>query len=1356
MDKYEYRVKTEQMQEHMEKKQYKKAMEIADTIDWRRVKNVSTLNTVSEIYEYNGEYQKSRDILFVAFDRSPGSRKIAYRLGLLALRIGDIEEAADCYEEFVKLAPKDPNQYILKYKILRAQGAPIGDQISALEDFKKAEYIEKWAYELARLYHEAGMTAECLEECDDLILWFSEGRYVYQAMELKMQYKPLTPLQQEKFDSRPGAARKARPVKKNTSAKPPVPLEEVIRGEAPVRKEVLRRVTETALRADQEALEDEEAQKESIAEEDAGTGQNTSNFGKTQSISKVVKGATLQEALANGMALANGIRSVEKTVAKVKEGIRQVTGQIHMDALVEKRGADAKKVEPAPKKEPEKVEVKEEKKEPKAAPTGAVRASRKPAPRPLDKKTDALRVTGQMRIEEILQEWEAKQKANAEAIERQREEDDERLRRERDEIGLRKELERREAEKKAAEERKALEAGATQRITPEGLQKLAEREALRKAAERKAAEEAAARKAAEEEAARKAAEEAAARKAAKEEAARKAAEEEAARKAAEEEAVRKAAEEEAARRIKEEAAEKEAMEKAAEEEAARKAVEEEAARKAAEERAAREFARRAAEVKAAEEVVRKAAEAEAARKAAEKEAALKVEDEEAVRKAAEKEELRKAIQEEAARIAAEEEATRKAAKEEAARKAEEDTAKKAALKNKAVKKKVKQTTKENIAAELPEDKPVIEVGGKTQRIPDDIVRLMEELGGNSAEFGDIDIFGEPAADEKLISEIVENRYQGQDAEGDFDEGDFDEDDLDVEDYGEYELEDELGDTEDEFEEASKESDGTDDFMEDEFQEKGASEDGFEEDGTIGDFADIEDDFGEEASKESDDTDEFEEEDFDTEEDFQEEEFEEEDFGEEATFDAEDEFEEEEFEEAEEDEFEEEEFEEAEEDEFEEEDFEDKVEDFEEEEYEEEDFEEEDDFAEEDDFEEEDDFAEEDDFEEEDSEEEDFEEEGFEEEDFEEEEYEEDDFDDVGDYIEDSDADYGEDDFGEEEFDEDEFEEDSEDDFEEEDFEEEDLEEDDFEEEDFDSGEFNEGDLEIEEPSEEEIQARIKKSKGKGVPFDTGFVVTGRYDLSATSEIGLKAGLTEEQKKLFSYFVPVRGMSEQLVEVLDNDRRARKEGTSKTGNLLVIGRKGSGKTVLAVDIVKAIQKQRNLKQGKVAIVTGESLNKKELTNIIQKLRGGAIIIEKAGKLNSRTIKELNHLMEKKTGELLFVLEDQRKPLERILTANPEFKKKFTSRLELPVFINDELVTFGQTYAKENGYKLDEMGILALYSRIDVMQREDHAVSVAEVKDIMDEAIEHSQKANVKHLARRVFGKSTDESDRIILKEEDFRI
>ena len=276
-------------------------------------------------------------------------------------------------------------------------------------------------------------------------------------------------------------------------------------------------------------------------------------------------------------------------------------------------------------------------------------------------------------------------------------------------------------------------------------------------------------------------------------------------------------------------------------------------------------------------------------------------------------------------------------------------------------------------------------------------------------------------------------------------------------------------------------------------------------------------------------------------------------------------------------------------------------------------------------------------------------------------------------------------------------------------------------------------------------------------FDTGFIVQGRYDLSATSEIGLKAGLTEEQKKLFSYFVPIRGVSEQLVEVLDNDKRCKNRyGTSRTGNIVVVGKKGTGKTVLAVDIVKEIQKQRKLKQGKVAIITGDSLNKKELGGIIRKLNGGALIIEKAAKMNVRAVNEMNDLMDEQTGELLFVLEEQKKPLEKLFAANPNFKKKFTSRLELPVFINDELVTFGQTYAKENGYRIDEMGILALYSRIDMMQREDHAVTVAEVKEIMDEAIEHSQKANVKHLMKRVFGKNKDDSDRVILKEEDFKL
>ena len=1057
MDKYEYRVKTEQMLDHLEKKEYQQAKEIADGIDWRRVKNASMLNTVSEIYEYNGEFKKGRDILFLAFDRAPGSRKIVYRLGTLALKIKDIREATDCYEEFVKLAPKDPNQYILKYKILRTQGASLTDQITALEEFKKAEYIEKWAYELAKLYDEAGMTAECLEECDDLILWFSEGKYVYLAMELKMKYKPLTPLQQEKYDSRPGAVKK----KPEPEKQPESTLEEVDDEneynesteetvdvqEEPVREPVTERVDESEVQeippqevpmqetvvqeeipqevpmqetVVQEEIPQEEIVEDVVEEEPVYTEPEEAAEEHGSTIKQVVTGATLEEALAQGMAVANGI-TIEEEAMKERE--------------------------------------------------------------------DEILANGQMMIDDILQKWEEKQKDHEAAIEKQKAKDEERLQKEREQARIRQEEERREVERKAAEAE----------------------------ARRKAEEEEAARKAAEEEARRKA----------EEEAARKAAEEEARRKA-EEEAARKAAEEEARRK--------------AEEEAARKAAEEEARRKA-------------------EEEARRKAEEEAARKAAEEEARRKTE----------------------------EEAARKAAEEEA--------------------------------------EPI----SKTQRIPDDIVRLMEEMGNEESE-------------EELYEEDFED---GSETEEDFIEG----------------IEEELS--------------GID-----------MSGSSFEEA-----------DFGDEDFEEAD----FEEEDFEDE-DFEEADFEEEDF-EDEDFEDED-FEDEDFEEAD----------------FEEEDFED--EDFEEADFEDEDFEEED--------EEEADFEEED-FEEEDFEEADFEEEDFEDEDFEEADLEEEDFD----------ADFADVDDEEEDFDDD--------------FADVDDEETDFDDEDLEIEDDEEADeeLEIEEPSEEEIQARIKKSKG-GVPFDTGFVVTGRYDLSATSEIGLKAGLTEEQKKLFSYFVPVRGMSEQIVEVLDNDRRAQREGTSKTGNLLVIGRKGSGKTVLAVDIVKAIQKQRSLKQGKVAIVTGESLNKKELTNIIQKLRGGAIIIEHAGKLNARTVKELNYLMEKKTGELLFVLEDQRKPLERLMTANPEFKKKFSSKLELPVFINDELVTFGQTYAKENGYKLDEMGILALYSRIDVMQREDHAVSVAEVKEIMDEAISHSQKANVKHLARRVFGKGTDDSDRIILKEEDFRI
>ncbi len=1053
MDKYEYRVKTEQMLEHMENKRYKKAMEIADTIDWRRVKNPSILHSVSEIYEYCGEFQKSRDVLFVAYDRAPNSRKTVYRLGTLALKINDIEEASDCYEEFVKLAPKDPNQFILKYKILKARRASLADQIEALEEFKKAEYLEKWAYELAKLYDLAGMTAKCLEECDDLILWFSEGRYVYQAMELKMKYKPLTPLQQEKYNSQKGGI-----LSSGFAAEEPkaaaVPEEEASAGESvedivarmmasvggeisdatnPDMKPVMAEEDEKAPETDEEEFGSAERNMEGVSSE-GGEEEASEEELKTRgesNIRQTVKGATLAEALRNGFAVANGIDITPKAKA-------------------------------------------------------------------IDKRDEDLRITGQMKIEEILMEWEAKQKENARAILDQRKRDEEARAREKEEAEKRREEEARRIEK---QQRAAEEA--------------------RLHAEQKAAEE--------------------------------------------------------KRRL-----------------AARKAEEE---RILAEQKAEEE--RRQAILKAEEEERRlERLAADKAAQEAEEEFAAQPEDDMSGF-GGESEEVYEDISGEA----------------------------------------VGEQPKENeLLYDYDADEDLEEFFASQEELQEstgmteDLRKLMEELeldedGGfynqKEKESGKGAYSAKKAVPKKAVkkTESVESAYEGA-SEGEFEEAGYEEA------------------SEGEFEEAGYEEASEDEFEEARYEE--ALEDGFEEAG----YAEVSEEEYEEAG-------------------FGAEEIAEKVWNEAGEEYPEDEFEDESYEDFSEDDF-------------------------------------------------------------------------------------------VGDYEDEFSKESYEDDYEDEL---DDLKEDAEEEPVEEEPEEEAVPEEEPEPATSKTKKLKKQekpeDLRIEEPTEEEIQKRIRKGKG-GVPFDTGFVVTGRYDLSATSEIGLRAGLTEEQKKLFSYFVPVRGMSEQIVEVLDNDRREKREGTSRTGNIIVMGQKGSGKTVLAVDIVKAIQKQRNLKQGKVAIVTGESLNKKELGSIIQKLRGGAIIIEKAGKLNTRTIRELNHLMEKKTGELLVVLEDQKKPLEKIFTANPSFKKKFTSKLELPPFINDELVTFGQTYAKESGYKLDEMGILALYSRIDVMQREDHSVTVAEVKEIMDEAIEHSKKANVKHFARRVFGKGTDDSDRIILKEDDFRI
>ena len=1032
MDKYEYKLKTEQMLELMEDGAYRKAAEIADSIDWKRVRNAAMLTNVSDIYEKNKEYQKSYDVLNLAYRRAEGSRKIISRLCTLALKTGNVDEAIDYYDDFTQIAPKDPNQYILRYQILRAQRAPIEQQIEALEEYKKSEYIEEWAYELAKLYQEAGMTAECLEECDDLILWFSEGQYVYKAMELKMQYKPLTPSQQEKYD------RRYEKLSAETEEMPDIATyaEAKTDDEDDASEFFAKPVSEEETKAEEadrdkqvkeaaESVADEEHDEEPVSNDPAPAPRK--KIGNTMPLNEALRQLlhhdeedASTESDSSDQAVSNEID--EDEAEPLPDDLEKAIGEIESVADMEmvNRLSDEKK-----------------------------RKTVSSASGMKEIIPDDDQIEGQINLDDILTGWEG---APEESDDQDKSE------------SIITENEIREAEELPTEELELEEA--------------------------------------------------------------------------------------------------------------------------------EDFQTEEIDLTEAEEIP-----------------AEEIEPEEAEEVPMEENELNQA----------------------------EDLT-------------------ENIAeGDTTGDKME---NKKTEPIlPPDIQRMIDEIEGVIPREEE-----KPKPTGRYLKRPVEEPHENMGKLADdlrMDE------DFEEEDY--FDELDELSEEENYFEEAEELPEEENYF--DEAEELSEEENYFEEAEELPEEENYFDE-AEELSEEENYFDESEE--FSEEEDY---------------FDESEELPEEE-------------------------DYFDESEEFsEEEDY----FDESEELPEEEDY-----FDESEEF----PEEEDYFDDG-------------EDLDNVPDLEE----------------------------------------------------EFRVNPEHTSEPDDREIPdddddgmdilsattplSRKETAKliatGKTAPLpldeisdalsmtDTGFIVHGRYDLETQSGIGTRAGLTEEQKKLFSYFVPVRGMSEQLVDVLEQDKNCtNRAGTSKTGNLLIIGNKGNGKTVLAVDVVKAIQKQRNIRQGKVAIVTGDSLNKKKISDIFDKLYGGALIIEKAGKMNEKTVARLNKAMERDTGELLIVLEEQRKPLDRLLSSNREFRRKFTSRLEVPIFINDELVTFGQTYAQENGYRIDEMGILALYSRIDSLQREDHAVTVAEVKEIMDEAIQHSQKASAKKLVKRVFGKNTDDADRILLSEKDFNI
>jgi len=1032
---------------------FKKAETIADSIDWRRVKSVSMLCTVSDIYDECRRYSDAREILFIAYDRAPNSRKIIFGLAELAIKTGDLDEASDCYDEFISVAPKDGNQYVLKYELSKARHEPIGKQIEALEEFKQVEYIERWAYELAKLYEQAGMTAKCIEECDDLVLWFSEGKYVRKALDLKKKYKPLTPLQAEKYTM--SANSKDEPSESQR--------------EASLLLDEGRKLSERNKQdIPEEPHEDLPEPQSEPADEDV----------VIDSSRPVIDMAETYDRSHPEEQVRSDVQSAPDAGETVKIPDIDLSGY----DLKPQEQESTYEAAPEAESETEEPEVPEAE-EPEAPETDTVDGFGMQEEQPELKTEFAEDISDKVR--------EMQERARAEAI-------------------------RLEAERKAAAE----------------ASRIAEEKAAREAEAARLEEIAKTRK--EQEADRQA------------EIARR---EAAARREDEEAEERAAAEaEEAAKRTAEEEAEKaEAADKTDQDDAS----DDVAAKINAEDIDVKpvrvgvydtmnmqaEIARGMAEIMAREEDKQDSGIPQQLEEATEDlESIVKAEPEAKETVPAEKENVpvekaeapeEKAPEEKAAAPVSklvedndgqlsltEEPKSSQLEKQITGQMNIEDILSQWEEKQHAVEKTLEASKKQYEEEMREHDAALKAINAPVNIIPDDIQRILDEIEADDhteepqkPEAEEKTAESEAAAQEEQVTLPADNSLE----------------------------------TDDEPEQTEKKLADTQNFE-------------------VGSIA---------AALESMTEDEKE-----------------------------------------------------------------------------------------------------------------------------------------------------------------------------------------------DSEPQTEPEPAVNPEPANPTKSIYEKTAApnetfSGNPDETqgGLTLEEKFDLEAQSRVGTEAGLSEEEKRLFSYFVPVRGMSEQLVEVLKNDRSYDHDGTSSMGNLIVIGRKGSGKTVLAVDVVKAIQKSRKMPSGKVAIISADALNNKDVPGTIRKVHGGSLIIENAGAMNPKTVEALNMAMTTQTGDLLIVLEDQRHPMSDLLAKNGNFAQKFTSHLEVPIFINDELVTFGQAYAKEHGYRIDEMGILALYSRIDAMQREDHAVTVAEVKDIMDEAFVKSKRNSMKRTMTNLF-KNHDKSERILLMEEDF--
>ena len=1152
MDKAEYRIKLEQINSLAEAGDFKGAAAVVDTIDWRHVKSVRTLCMVGEIYEANKRYEDSKRVLQYAYKRSSISKTVLYRLAEINIRTGDYDEAKRYYHEFEQLSPNDTSRYILKYKLLKAEGAALDDQIAVLKEYKEREYTERWAYELAKLYMKNGQKQKCIEECDEMILWFAEGKYVTRAMELKMKLRSLSDSQKKKYNERYAAEEKES-------------AEEAILEESMTADERISKAADLA-------VDEEEA-----AAQEADKGRKLSAAEMIHKMD-IAADETVSSALSDDRTAPKPV-----TVPKEVEPVRVIEETAATEAAEEKAWEAMKSAQQTVENKAVATAEETEEAAGEAAATTeetVVEAAEEIAAF----AEEAVEVAGEPAgvAEEAVEVVNESAGAAEEAVEAAEES-----------AGAAEEAAESVDEAAASAEQAVEVAGEVVATAEENIEATDEPAGAAKEVVEAAAVASAAKAAA----------------LARESAAQ------AGEDAAEEAAWKAQAE------MTSGIAERKISAVQETEGAALADAEEEAAWKAA---VARESAQAAAE-KTAEiaDGTDKIAE-----KAAEEAKAEAVEASETEKTVAEAVETEKTAEQAVAEAAE----TEKTAEQAAAEAAEaETTAEEAAVETVEIDWDIvdedfeadAETEEESsedieeadaVEADEPEEEPVpLTPEEMAKNADEEAERALQEM---MASF--LNEFAVSGSEYKMTTDIIPDE---DDVQGD----------VVPEKKGRDDREQMLGKETDESLGLTR----TESFQE---QLKKALEEGgnFEEASQIVISEELES--PEVAAKrtvmtahglEYDPTAELEDE-MDEEEAAEDEENPDEEVSEEA--------------------------------------------------------------------------EESDDDEKLTGEEED------------------NDTDDREEPTSDGDEpeDESEDESGEP------FAEDTDSD---------------------EDSDETEGSSEDEADETESVEETEEEPEEEPEPEP---VAPAPKILERVEVIPRK--FTEEEEILFSYFTDIPGISQQATLALADIHNNAGDKTSKSGNVLIMGRQLSGKTRLADALICAACMDLNIEAAKVAKVIGEDLNDKDAAEIVNHMAGGFLLIEGAGSLSDEFVENLNKAMEFRTDSLVVILEDEKADLMNMLKKHEDFAKKFTSTIIIPVFTNDELVTFARTYANEQGYKLDEMGTLALYTMIGENQKDTEPVVVGKVKKMVDRAIERSKGPKIASLFRK---NATAEDGRIWLREKDFR-